>query len=376
MIFEAFSSMFRRVENTIGGLLVLMAVVLLGACAAPHRLPAVPVALEDSAVVPGMADVRYFAPDFGQMERDMQLTIVREKAALAASGYNGPLPPISYLALSGGGANGAFGAGLLVGWTAHGDRPMFNVVTGVSTGALIAPFAFLGPAYDAQLKRLYTEVSNKNILSPRGIRALLFDDAMADNLPLQELVEENVTPTLLKAIAAESLKGRTLLVATTDLDADRSVLWNITLMAESHDPRALTLIRKILVASAAIPGVLPPMMLDVQAGGHRYQEMHVDGGATEQVFAIPAKIVLNKVARRDRTFYLIRNSQFSVPRKEVKRSVIAISRRAIASMIHDQGVGDMYQIAAMAKRDGAHFRLAYISDSFTMRAPKASTTPT
>lgn len=343
--------------------------VALGACTTPRRLPAVPAELQTSAVVPGMADVRYFAPHYGQLLRDMRLTIVRERAALAAEGIRGPLPPISHLAVSGGGANGAFGAGLLIGWTEQGDRPKFDVVTGVSTGALIAPFAFLGPAYDAQLKRLYTEVSDKDILNLRGISAALFDDALADNLPLQKLVETNITPALLEAIAAESLKGRTLLVATTDLDADRSVLWNITRMAESRDPRALPLIHKILVASAAIPGELPPIMLEVEADGRQYQEMHVDGGATQQVFAIPAAISLNKVAQRDRTFYVIRNSRLSVAWEQVERSVPSIAKRAIASLIHNQGVGDMYQIAAIAKRDGAHFRLAYIPDSFTRPAP-------
>ncbi len=346
-----------------------MAAALLGACASPSRLPAVPPALQNQAVVPNLADIRYRAPDFGRMQDDLLLTVQRERAALDARGERGPLPPISFLAISGGGANGAFGAGLLVGWTQHGDRPVFNLVTGVSTGALIAPFAFLGPKYDTQLKRLYTEITDKDILNLRGISAALFDDALADNLPLQKLVEANITPQLLEAIAEESAKGRTLLVATTDLDADRRVLWNITLMAESRHPRALALIRKILVASAAIPGELPPLMLDVEAAGHAYQEMHVDGGATQQVFVLPAKFLLPKLAQRDRTWYVIRNSRLSVASVQVERSTLSIAQRAISSLIHNQGIGDLYQIAAIAKRDGAHLRLAYIPDSFTVPAP-------
>jgi len=346
-----------------------VATALLGACASPSRLPAVPPGLQNQAVVPNLADIRYRAPDFGRMQDDLVLTVQRERAALDARGERGPLPPISFLAISGGGANGAFGAGLLVGWTQHGDRPEFNLVTGVSTGALIAPFAFLGPKYDTQLKRLYTEVTDKDILNLRGISAALFDDALADNLPLQKLVEANITPQLLEAIAEESAKGRTLLVATTDLDADRSVLWNITLMAESRHPQALALIRKILVASAAIPGELPPLMLDVEAAGHAYQEMHVDGGATQQVFVLPAKFLLGKVAQRDRTLYVIRNSRLSVASVQVERNTLSIARRAISSLIHTQGVGDLYQIAAIAKRDRGHFRLAYIPDSFVQPAP-------
>ena len=140
-----------------------------------------------------MPGIRYRAPDFDGMKKDLLVTVQRERATLKAGGYDGPLKPISFLALSGGGADGAFGAGLLVGWTQHGDRPEFNLVTGVSTGALIAPFAFLGPTYDMQLKRLYTEISDKDILLLRDLPAVLFDDALADNLPLQKLVEANIT---------------------------------------------------------------------------------------------------------------------------------------------------------------------------------------
>ena len=298
------------------------------------------------------------------MLKDLRTTVEREQAHLRKKGYDGPLQPISFLALSGGGNNGAFGAGLLVGWTAHGDRPEFNVVTSISTGALIAPFAFLGPRYDAQLKRLYTEITARDVLELRGMASALFDEALADNLPLQHLVEANITQQVLDAIAEKSRKGRMLLVGTTDLDAQRSVYWNLTLMAESRNPQALALIRKILVASAAIPGELPPAMVDVEVQGTRYQEMHVDGGATQQVFILPPELVMTSVARRERTIYVIRNSRMAVESSEVKRDALAIAVRAVASLIHTQGIGNLYEIAAQAQRDGAHFRLAYIPDSF------------
>ena len=256
-----------------------------------------------------------------------------------------------------------------MGWTAHGDRPDFNVVTGVSTGALIAPFAFLGPKYDTQLKRLYTEISQKDILEARGFTAALFDDALADNLPLQQLVEANVTQGIIDALAVESKKGRLLLVGTTDLDARRSVFWNLTLMAESRHPDALKLIRKILVASAAIPGELPPAMIDVEVDGKRFQEMHVDGGTTQQVFELPPEVVLNEVVRRDRTVYVIRNSRLETDSVEVRRNTLSIAARAIASLIHTQGIGDLYEISAITRRDGSKLRLAFIPDTFT-RVPK------
>ncbi len=354
-------SLMVRTSRYAAGLLVCAG---LFACSSPPRQPAVPHALQNKAQVPNLPDVRYRGPDFGKLKDDLVLTVQRERLVLAAAGHTGSLPPISFLALSGGGGDGAFGAGLLVGWTEHGDRPVFNVVTGVSTGALIAPFAFLGPKYDTQLKRLYTEISDKDILSLRDISAALFDDAVADNLPLRQLVERNVTDELLEAIAVESTKGRTLLVATTDLDARRSVFWNLTLMAESGHPKALQLVRQILVASAAIPGELPPMMIDVMVGGQPYQEMHVDGGTTQQVFVLPTEITLKDVAQRERTLYVIRNSRLAIDSQQVERNTLAIAARAIASLIHTQGIGDLYEIAALARRDGAKFRLAYIPDGF------------
>lgn len=347
--------------------LAVAAVLVLGACSSLERLPAVPGALQYEAVVPGMPNIRYRQPQLDAMLKDLRITVEREQAELHRKGYDGPLRPISFLALSGGGENGAFGAGLLVGWTAHGDRPEFNLVTGISTGALIAPFAFLGPRYDAQLKRLYTEITASDVLRLRSVVGALFDDALADNLPLQHLVEANITQEVLDAIAAESRKGRLLLVGTTDLDAKRSVYWNLTLMAESGSPQALPLIRKILVASAAIPGELPPAMIDVEVQGRRYQEMHVDGGTTQQVFMLPTEVVMNTVARRERTIYVIRNSRMEVESSEVKRDALAIAGRAVEVLIHSQGIGNLYEIAAQAQRDGAKFRLAYIPDSFDRR---------
>ena len=163
-----------------------------------------------------------------------------------------------------------------------------------------------------------------------------------------------------------------MLVGTTDLDARRSVYWNLTLMAESRHPQALPLIREILVASAAIPGELPPAMIDVEVQGQRYQEMHVDGGTTQQVFVLPTEIVLTDMARRERTMYVIRNSRLAVDSVQVERSAFEIASRAISSLIHTQGIGDLYEIAAIAQRDGAQLRLAFIPDSFDKVAAKGS----
>ena len=182
----------------------------------------------------------------------------REQAYLESQGHVGPLPPAAFLAVSGGGDNGAFGAGLLNGWTASGTRPQFKLVTGVSTGALIAPFAFLGPEYDDELEEFYTTLSPKDILVPRWILAAITNDALADNSPLWRLLDKAVDEAMLEAIAAEYEKGRLLLVATADLDARHAVIWNMTKIAATPDPKALDLFRSIMIASAAIPGAFPP----------------------------------------------------------------------------------------------------------------------
>ena len=196
------------------------------------------------------------------------------------------MPAWQLLAISGGGENGAFGAGLLCGWTQQGTRPTFELVTGISTGALSAPFVFLGPSYDGQLRSVYTEITPERVLRKRWLTAALFDDAMADNAPLLRLISHYVDAAMLAAIAHAYQSGRLLLIATTDLDAQQPVIWNIGAMAGSGHPRALDSIRRVLLASSAIPAAFPPVMIDVTLDGETRQEMHVDGGA----FAKPSSI--------------------------------------------------------------------------------------
>jgi len=339
-------------------------------CGPLHRLDAVPAADQSQANVPGLAGVRYWAdgsPD--EFIKDGIESIRRERAYLQASGRPGPLPPATFLAISGGGENGAFGAGLLVGWTAAGTRPQFKGVTGISTGALTAPFAFLGPAYDARLKEVYTSISGKDVLEMRGYLAAVMDDGMADNAPLKKLVRRLADQEMLDAIAAEHEKGRVLLIGTTDLDARRPVVWNIGEIAASHHPKALDLFRSLLVASAAIPGAFPPVMIDVEVDGKPFQEMHVDGGATSQVFVYPPSVNLRTAGRavgitRERRLYVIRNARLDPDWSKVERSTLDIVGRAITSLIQTQGTGDLYRIYLSAQRDGIGFNLAYIPRSF------------
>jgi predicted acylesterase/phospholipase RssA len=341
-------------------------------CSSPVRIAAVPQDQQAAATVGAMTGIRYWqGTDLALMQKDGADAYKRELDLFVAAGNKGPLPPANYLAISGGGENGAYGAGLLIGWTEAGTRPEFKLVTGVSTGALTAPFAFLGPAYDQQLKEVYTTISAKDVLEQRGMLAALFDDAMADNAPLKQLVAKYVTADMLKAIAAEHAKGRMLLIGTTNLDARHGVIWNIGKIAASGSPQALDLVRDILVASAAIPGAFPPTMIDVEVNGTPHQEMHVDGGASAQVFVYPPSLHLGQMSKeagvtRERRVYVIRNARLDPDWADTERKTLSIAGRAVSSLIQTQGVGDLYRIYATTQRDGVDFNLAYIPSSFNV----------
>jgi len=343
-----------------------------GCASAPTRLEAVPSALTAKAEIPGMPGVRYVG--FGDMTELTRVGLEglrREQDYLAKQGHKGPLPPAVYVAISGGGDNGAYTAGLMNGWTAAGTRPEFKLVTGISTGALIAPFAFLGPKYDATLKEVYTTITPKDVLEPRSLLSGFLSDAMADNAPLWILTRKTVTADLLKEIAAEYAKGRFLLIATADLDARRPIIWDMGKIASYGTPKALDLFVSVMIASASIPGGFPPTMIEVEADGKRYQEMHVDGGTMAQVFAYPAAIRINEAVAavgvtRERKLYVIRNARLDPDWAHVERKTMSIAGRAVASLIHTQGIGDLYRMYATTQRDGVDFNLTFIPPTFNV----------
>ena len=289
----------------------------------------------------------------------------------ALSTHHGHLSTNYFLAISGGGDDGAFGAGLLAGWSARGDRPVFGLVTGVSTGALSAPFAFLGSEYDAKLKKVYTDTSAGDIFNKRGLLAAVANDAMTDTTPLRNMIASFVDETMIKRIAEEYGKGRLLLIMTTNLDQGRSVIWNIGAIAASEYPGARDLIIDVLRASAAIPGLFPPVMLDVSIDGKRYQEMHVDGGAVAQAFLYPPSLNLKTHSarfgiERKRVAYILRNGRLFRPEEDVKRQTLSIATQAISTMTATSGVNDTYRMYVITKRDGVGFNLAYIDNDFTL----------
>jgi predicted patatin/cPLA2 family phospholipase len=334
-----------------------------------HRRP-VPLSEFRDAIALGLPNARFFLTKPEAISVEQEQALVREAKSLGLS-RGDPLPDAQYLSLSGGGDKGAFGAGLLVGWTAHGGRPKFKLVTGVSTGALTAPFAFLGPEYDAALTDVYTNTDPSKVFRKRFLPlAALMQDAMADTSPLLGLISNYINQELLAKIAAEYDKGRLLLIQTTDLDAGVPVLWNIGAIAASGHPSAADVICRILLASASIPGAFPPVLFDVTANGKSYQEMHVDGGAVSQAFLIPpnldVRIAQEKTGLRRKAYdaYIIRNSRLATDWSDVQRATLPIVGKAVSIMINYVGLGDLYRIYLEAQRAGANFNVAYIGDDF------------
>ncbi|MDB5637303.1 MAG: patatin [Bradyrhizobium sp.] len=301
--------------------------------------------------------------------RVLNLTELRRYADEPASTFlksNGSYRagPLSYLALSGGGADGAYGAGVLNGWTAAGTRPEFSVVSGVSTGALIAPFAFLGPAYDATLRDVYTSGIAESLLHTPNIVHALFGSGLFGNAHLRELVARYIGQDMLVAIAAEHAKGRQLLIVTTNLDTQRTVIWDMGRIAAIGSTQALDLFRDVLAASASIPVVFPPMLIDAEANGHRFQEMHVDGGVTAPVLTLPEAFLLRNgaVTRGLRmNIYVLVNDKVERDFKLVPNSTIDIAARTSASITKTQMRSVLFETYDFARRNNFGFNLTYIA---------------
>lgn len=359
------ASSARGIRAILGGALILS----LASCSGLERGPALPAGSSDRVTVLGIPNARFWADTQGA-DLAREAIEARNRELAAANLPDGRLPPAYFLALSGGSDDGAFGSGLLCRWEDSGTMPSFKLVTGVSTGAMLSPFAFLGRPYRNQLCGLYTSLTPRDVAEMRGVYGALFSDALADTTPLANLIARYVTAQMLSDIAREYRNGRLLLVGTTDLDDQRPVIWNIGAIAASGRPEALELVHKILRASAAIPGAFPPVMIDVEANGKRYQEMNVDGGAVAQTFLYPPDLGLRVNLKtgehaRERHAYIIRNGRLDPDWATVERQFLSIVGRAISSMIHYSGYNDVLRIYATTKRDGVDFNLAYIEPDFS-----------
>jgi hypothetical protein len=352
--------------------------VPLTACNSLRIRNPVPANLTDKARVPGLPPtIRTWGDN---MSPEFVATFARSREQTVAWYKAHPdqkFPEtVDILALSGGGADGAFGAGLLCGWTRAGNRPQFRLVTGISTGALMAPFAFLGSSCDERLKAAYTTTSTEDILLAKSLFDSLRSDSATEDR-LASLITHWVDGDMIKAIAAEHAKGRRLFMATVNLDAQRQVIWDMGEIASSTAPSAPQLFRDIMRASAAIPVAFPPLYLSVEAGGKTYDEMHVDGGTMTQVFLWDASLSLAAAERQlaikgplaPVRIFIVRNSYIHPQWKKVEPRLKDIAPRAIGTLLKSEGVGDLFRLYATCQRDGFDFNAAHIPSDFS-REPK------
>jgi hypothetical protein len=353
-----------------------MPLAFVGCAARIDRSP-VPASLVSQAAIPGLAHARFWGDEVPpDILTFVKLHMPGTSRLAVTTARDNDHPVVEYLALSGGAGDGAFGAGVLVGWTRRGDRPRFEVVTGVSAGALIAPFAFLGPEYDHQLREIWTRYETNDLVTPQVFAGLLGAEALADSTPLRRLIEKYVNRRMLDRIAHEYRNGRVLLIGTTNLDAQRPVIWNMGEIAASQHPYALGLFQQVILASVSVPGLFPPVHIRVRAGEHILEEMHVDGGPTRQVFVAPAQLSLRTFDQLYpkppvRRIYIIKNGKLAPEYEAVEANTLAISARSVYTLTKSQSVGDINRIYDMAQRDGAEFRLVSIPAEFSAVSSQA-----
>ena len=352
--------------------LLLAALFLLQACGGLPRHPVPEHRADGARALPGVPAVRAWSGSFSaQFEDDLILSVRQARAASLLSGAGLPLSS-DILAISGGADYGAFGAGLLCGWTAAGTRPDFKIVTGISAGALLAPFVFLGPDYDEAMKAAFTRTSARDIYHHRWL-SVFWSDGLVDTTPLARLIARNFDGPFLQAVAAAHLSGRRLYVGTTNLDADRLVVWNMGAIAASGHPDAPALFRKIVLASSSIPAVFPPVMIDVEVDGAWYDELHVDGGVKAQVFLTAASVDIARI-RQDLArsqvslpptrLYVLRNAKIVPEPEPTRRTLMDIVDRSTTAFIKSQARGDLYQIHAVAEEQDFDFRWVAVPHDF------------
>lgn len=291
-----------------------------------------------------------------------------DRAYTVPAGTPAPAPPRparTALVLSGGGAYGAFTAGVLKGWSKAGTRPEFDVVTGVSTGALIAPLAFLGPEYDGELETFYTTTRDRDVFRRRALPVLLWTDSLADPTPLRARIKAVATPELLDRVAAEHRKGRRLYVGTTDLDTKRQVIWDLGAVAAGADPGRRELFCDVILASCSVPAVFPPVAIDVEVDGCRHTELHVDGGVSRSAFLPPAALGVGPAGEVDPSapradVYVILAGNLAPRHGPVERRLVRVSGEALAGVLHAREEGDLLRLYLLARHAGAGFHLAAV----------------
>jgi hypothetical protein len=365
---------FNRLKALLRFIISCLFATQLTACVAAHSRDGVPTKDMATAEVSGYSsDIRVWGDLYASYPAERLALFHNQRVRAARTDRSINLNELNALTLSGGGSSGAFGAGILAGWTKAGNRPKFDIVTGISAGSLIAPFAFLGPAYDEMVKEGLATITDSKIYTKHTILGALTSGSLSSNAPLAKMLDELVTEDMLDLIARESAEGRRLFIGTTNLDADRAVIWDMGAIAASNRPDRLKLFKEVILASTSIPGIFPPVHVEVTAAGKTYHEMHVDGGTTMEVFLMPAGLTLGELNRTFHTrvkarLYIIRNGRTTPEPSIVKPTLPGIAEKAISSLIKTQGIGDLYRLYAISKRDGIDYNYIDIPTDFTVEA--------
>jgi Patatin-like phospholipase/Protein of unknown function, DUF len=359
---------FLTIGALLGRLLVVFTVV--SGCTQTILRAGVPVELTEEARPLGLDGLRSWGDRSSpaEIQQLIQTRVPYLKQRFVKELEAGQTPELNYLALSGGGQHGAFGAGVINAWTDSGERPVFDAVSGISTGALIAPFAYLGPEYDDELKEFYTTISTDDVLIRTIFSGITGGTALASTAPLRAKIEEYITPEVLEKIAAEHRKGRLLFIGTTNLDVSRPVVWDMGAIAASGHPDALKLFHDVIQASAAIPVAFPPVFIEVEAAGRSYDEMHVDGGVTSQVTLVSPQIPIYQTDellghKIDRNLYVLVNGRIVPAPSTVPPRITAIAPAAINST-YAGTVSDLYKIYAVVERDDMDAFFAWTPEAF------------
>ena len=346
--------MSKTKSATFAGLALLGLAV--GGCASTlDRIPYTQAEAE-AADIPGMGYVRFYADSPAYVFDRFRRPIF----AAAAARHE----PVTYLALSSGGSDGAFGAGFLKGLSESHQRPDFTIVSGISTGALMAPFAFLGTRYDGTLEDLYTNGFAAALVKDASVLNGLIGNALVDSDKLGHFIARYIDQHVLDDIAAEGRKGRRLLVVTTNLDQQRSVVWDMTAIAATPNATALPLFRQVLAASASIPALFPPRLIEVEAGGRTFKEMHVDGATIRQVYVAPDEVIFGggNVTKGDQVkdLYILVNNKIDPSFEVVKDSTVSVAARGLETILKREGRNNVLSAYTYARDHGIGYHIAFI----------------
>ncbi|MEI8350554.1 MAG: patatin-like phospholipase family protein [Candidatus Omnitrophota bacterium] len=357
--------------SAIIAIIFLVSALSIQGCASIRPRNAVPIDFSGEVAISGMPDIRSDIDNPNPIVIQKSLIdSFKEEAQFDYPANKFGIKTYPVLAISSGGPNGAYGAGFLKGWSEEGSRPLFKIITGVSSGAIIALCAFLGKEYDDQLEKFFTTMSTKDIMKQNNLFSILFGESFMSPAPLVKKVSAIVDDKLIAKVAEEHRRGRRLFIGTVNLDAQKFVVWDMGALACKRSPDSLQMFRKILLASSAVPMLFPPTYFKVtSATGELYDEMHVDGGAMREVFYIDQltknmegadKISGIDLSKYRPQIYILITNYMSPNRQQVKNNLVNIGKRSLEALQAEAYIGDIYRLFAFTQKKGLDFNLAYI----------------